>query len=82
MGMWESSNRKLKQLINDQTVRCLHEGQDRHGRTLRFTGEIDLQSEMVKSEGSSLFGVYSNRYKEEQNFAKKVKAGMECNLTF
>ena len=78
---WEcgkAATEKLKQLINDQTVRCSDEGQDRYGRTLGicYVGEIDLQSEMVKSGMAVAYLKYSNRYEEEQNFAKKVKAGM------
>ena len=78
---WECgkvATEKLRQLINDQTVRCSDEGQDRYGRTLGicYVGEIDLQSEMVKSGMAVAYLKYSNRYEEEQNFAKKVKAGM------
>ena len=51
---WECGNaatEKLKQLINDQIVRCSDEGKDRYGRTLGicYVGEMDLQAEMVKS---------------------------------
>ena len=51
---WEcgkAATKKLKQLINNQTVRCTDEGQDRYGRTLGicYVGEMDLQAEMVKS---------------------------------
>ena len=78
---WEcgkAATEKLKQLINDQTVRCSNEGQDRYGRTLGicYVGEIDLQAEMVKSGMAVAYLKYSDRYEEEQNFAKKVKAGM------
>ena len=78
---WECgkvATEKLRQLINDQTVRCSDEGQDRYGRTLGicYVGEIDLQAEMVKSGMAVAYLKYSDRYEEEQNFAKKVKAGM------
>ena len=78
---WEcgkAATEKLKQLINDQIVRCSDEGKDRYGRTLGicYVGEIDLQAEMVKSGMAVAYLRYSNRYEQEQNFAKKAKAGM------
>ena len=78
---WECGNaatEKLKQLINNQTVRCTDEGKDRYGRTLGicYVGEMDLQAEMVKSGMAVAYLRYSDRYEQEQNFAKKVKAGM------
>lgn len=78
---WECGNaatEKLKQLINNQTVRCTDEGKDRYGRTLGicYAGEMDLQAEMVKSGMAVAYLRYSDRYEQEQNFAKKVKAGM------
>ena len=78
---WECGNaatEKLKQLINNQAVRCSDEGQDRYGRTLGicYVGEMDLQAEMVKSGMAVAYLKYSDRYEQEQNFAKKVKVGM------
>ena len=78
---WECGNaatKKLKELINNQTVRCTDEGQDRYGRTLGicYVGDMDLQAEMVKSGMAVAYLRYSNRYEKEQNYAKKVKAGM------
>ena len=78
---WECGNaatQKLKDLINNQTVRCTDEGQDRYGRTLGicYVGDIDLQAEMVKSGMAVAYLRYSDRYEKEQNYAKKVKAGM------
>ena len=78
---WECGNaatQKLKELINNQTVRCTDEGQDRYGRTLGicYVGDMDLQAEMVKSGMAVAYLRYSNRYEKEQNYAKKVKAGM------
>ena len=78
---WECGNaatKKLKELINNQTVRCTKEGQDKYGRTLGicFVGELDLQAEMVKSGMAVAYLRYSDRYEKEQNYAKKVKAGM------
>ena len=78
---WECGNaatQKLKELINNQTVRCTDEGQDRYGRTLGicYVGEMDLQAEMVKSGMAVAYLRYSDRYEKEQNYAKKVKAGM------
>ena len=78
---WEcgkAATEKLKQLINDQTVRCSDEGKDRYGRTLGicYIGEMDLQAEMVKSGMAVAYLRYSNRYEQEQNFAKMAKAGM------
>ena len=78
---WECGNaatQKLKELINNQTVRCTDEGQDRYGRTLGicYVGDMDLQAEMVKSGMAVAYLRYSDRYKKEQNYAKKVKAGM------
>ncbi len=78
---WECGNaatEKLKQLINNQTVRCSDEGKDRYGRTLGicYVGEMDLQAEMVKSGMAVAYLKYSDRYEQEQNFAKKAKAGM------
>ena len=78
---WECGNlatQKLKELINNQTVRCTDEGQDRYGRTLGicYVGKVDLQAEMVKSGMAVAYLRYSDRYKEEQNYAKKIKAGM------
>jgi endonuclease YncB( thermonuclease family) len=78
---WEcgkAATEKLKQLINKQTVRCSDEGKDRYGRTLGicYVGEIDLQAEMVKSGMAVAYLRYSNRYEQEQNFAKKAQAGM------
>ena len=78
---WECGNaatEKLKQLINNQTVRCTDEGKDRYGRTLGicYVGEMDLQAEMVKSGMAVAYLRYSNRYEQEQNFAKMAKAGM------
>ena len=69
---------KLKQLVNNQEVRCSDEGKDRYGRTLGicYVGEIDLQAEMVKSGMAVAYLKYSRRYEEEQNFAKRIKAGM------
>tara|TARA_B100000459_G_C8584031_1_gene204695 strand:- start:155 stop:637 length:483 start_codon:yes stop_codon:yes gene_type:complete len=69
---------KLKQLINNQTVRCTDEGLDRYGRTLGicFVGDMDLQAEMVKSGMAVAYLRYSDRYEQQQNYAKKVKAGM------
>ena len=69
---------KLKQLVNNQEVRCSDEGKDRYGRTLGicYVGEIDLQAEMVKSGMAVAYLRYSIRYEEEQNFAKRTKAGM------
>ena len=78
---WECGNeatQKLKELINNQTVRCIDEGQDRYGRTLGicYVGMVDLQSEMVKSGMAVAYLRYSDRYEKEQNYAKKIKAGM------
>ena len=78
---WECGNaatQKLKELINYQTVRCTDEGQDRYGRTLGicYVGDMDLQAEMVKSGMAVAYLRYSDRYEKEQNYAKKVKAGM------
>ena len=78
---WECGNAatvKLKELVNNQEVRCSDEGKDRYGRTLGicYVGEIDLQAEMVKSGMAVAYLRYSIRYEEEQNFAKKTKAGM------
>jgi endonuclease YncB( thermonuclease family) len=78
---WECGNaatEKLKQLINDQIVRCSDEGKDRYGRTLGicYVGEMDLQAEMVKSGMAVAYLKYSDRYEQEQNFAMKSKAGM------
>ena len=78
---WECGNaatQKLKELINNQTVRCTDEGQDRYGRTLGicYVGDMDLQAEMVKSGMAVAYLRYSDRYEGEQNYAKKVKAGM------
>ena len=78
---WEcgkAATKKLKQLINNQTVRCTDEGQDRFGRTLGicFVGDMDLQAEMVKSGMAVAYLRYSTRYEQEQNFAKKTKVGM------
>ena len=69
---------KLKELVNNQEVRCSDEGKDRYGRTLGicYVGEIDLQAEMVKSGMAVAYLKYSRRYEEEQNFAKSIKAGM------
>ena len=69
---------KLKELVNNQEVRCSDEGKDRYGRTLGicYVGEIDLQAEMVKSGMAVAYLRYSRRYEEEQNFAKRTKAGM------
>ena len=77
---WECGNaatQKLKELINNQTVRCTEEGQDKYGRTLGicYVGELDLQAEMVKSGMAVAYLRYSDRYEKEQNYAKKVKAG-------
>ena len=78
---WEcgyAATQKLKELINNQTVRCTDEGQDRYGRTLGicYVGAMDLQAEMVKSGMAVAYLRYSDRYEKEQNYAKKVKAGM------
>ena len=78
---WEcgkAATKKLKQLINNQTVRCTDEGLDRYGRTLGicFVGDMDLQAEMVKSGMAVAYLRYSDRYEQQQNYAKKVKAGM------
>ena len=78
---WECGNaatQKLKELINNQAVRCTDEGQDRYGRTLGicYVGDMDLQAEMVKSGMAVAYLRYSDRYEKEQNYAKKVKAGM------
>ena len=78
---WECGNvatQKLKELINNQMVRCTDEGQDRYGRTLGicYVGDMDLQAEMVKSGMAVAYLRYSDRYEKEQNYAKKVKAGI------
>ena len=78
---WECGNAatvKLKELVNNQEVRCSDEGKDRYGRTLGicYVGEIDLQAEMVKSGMAVAYLKYSRRYEEEQNFAKRIKAGL------
>ena len=78
---WECGNaatQKLIELIGNQKVRCTDEGQDRYGRTLGicYVGVIDLQAEMVKSGMAVAYLRYSDRYEREQNYAKKVKAGM------
>ena len=78
---WECGNAatlKLKQLINNQIVRCTDEGQDRYGRTLGicYVDEVDLQAEMVKSGMAIAYLRYSRRYENEQNYSIKVKAGM------
>ena len=78
---WEcgkAATQKLKDLVNNQTVRCSDEGKDRYGRTLGicYVGELDLQAEMVKSGMAVAYLRYSDRYEQEQNYAKKVKAGM------
>jgi endonuclease YncB( thermonuclease family) len=78
---WECGNaatQKLRELIGNQKVRCTDEGQDRYGRTLGicYVGDMDLQAEMVKSGMAVAYLRYSDRYEKEQNYAKKVKAGM------
>ena len=78
---WEcgkAATQKLEDLVNNQTVRCSDEGKDRYGRTLGicYVGEVDLQAEMVKSGMAVAYLRYSDRYEQEQNYAKKVKAGM------
>jgi endonuclease YncB( thermonuclease family) len=37
---------------------------------------MDLQAEMVKSGMAVAYLKYSDRYEQEQNFARKAKAGM------
>ena len=37
---------------------------------------MDLQAEMVKSGMAVAYLRYSDRYEQQQNYAKKVKAGM------
>ena len=61
-----------------ETVPSTIEGTDRYGRTLGicYLGEIDLQAEMVKSGMAVAYLKYSRRYEEEQNIAKRTKAGM------
>ena len=68
----------LKKLIGKHEVECTDEGQDRYGRTLGicYVDEVDLQAEMVKSGMAIAYLRYSRRYENEQNYAKKVKAGM------
>ena len=39
-------------------------------------GDMDLQAEMVKSGMAVAYLRYSDRYEQQQNYAKKVKAGM------
>ena len=78
---WEcgkAATEKLRQLINNQTVRCTDEGQDRYGRTLGicYVGAMDLQAEMVKSGMAVAYLRYSDRYEKQQNYAKKVR--LEC----
>lgn len=78
---WECGNaatQKLIELIGNQKVRCTDEGQDRYGRTLGicYVGDMDLQAEMVKSGMAVAYLRYSDRYEKEQNYAKKIKAGM------
>ena len=80
-GEWEcgkAATLKLKELVNNQEVRCTVEGKDRYGRTLGicYVGEIDLQSEMVRSGMAVAYLRYSDRYENEQNEAKAAKAGM------
>jgi endonuclease YncB( thermonuclease family) len=78
---WEcgkAATEKLRQLINNQTVRCSDEGKDRYGRTLGicYVGELDLQAEMVKSGMAIAYLRYSDRYEQQQNYAKQKRAGM------
>ena len=60
--------------LEDMNKRELEE----YGRTLGicYVGKIDLQAEMVKSGMAVAYLRYSDRYEDEQNYAKKVKAGM------
>ena len=73
---------KLTQLINNQVVRCSSEGKDRYGRTLGicYVRDMDLQSEMVKSGMAVAYLKYSDRYEEEQNYAKRIKVGMWAGI--
>ena len=69
---------KLKQLINNQTERCSDEVKERYGITLGicYVGDTHLTAATVKSGMAAADLRYSDRYEQEQNFAKKVKAGM------
>ncbi|MEL0271367.1 MAG: thermonuclease family protein, partial [Gammaproteobacteria bacterium] len=41
-----------------------------------YVGDIDLQSEMVRSGMAVAYLKYSDRYENEQNEAKSAKSGM------
>jgi endonuclease YncB( thermonuclease family) len=41
-----------------------------------YVGELDLQAEMVKSGMAVAYLRYSDRYEQEQNYAKQKRAGM------
>ena len=80
-GEWDcgkAATLKLKELVNNQEVRCKVEGKDRYGRILGicYVGDIDLQSEMVRSGMAVAYLKYSDRYENEQKEAKSAKAGM------
>ena len=69
---------KLKELINNQEVKCTDEGRDKYDRTLSicYVNGVDLQSEMVKSGMAIAYLKYSRRYENEMVEAMTNRVGM------
>ena len=69
---------KLKELINNQEVKCTDEGRDKYDRTLSicYANGVDLQSEMVKSGMAIAYLKYSRRYENEMVEAMTNRVGI------
>ena len=69
---------KLKELINNQEVKCTDEGRDKYDRTLSicYVNGVDLQSEMVKSGMAIAYLKYSRRYENEMVEAMTNRVGI------
>ena len=68
----------LTKKIGDETPKCISEGKDVYGRTLAecFVNGESLSKFLVRSGYAFAFRKYSDKFIEDENFAKENKLGL------
>ncbi|MGH1417745.1 MAG: thermonuclease family protein [Hyphomicrobiaceae bacterium] len=81
IGTWscgKKATRWLRRLIALRAVRCKSEGIGKYGRVLAtcFVGTREINKTMVREGYAWAFVKYSNRYKNDENFARRELRGV------
>ncbi|WP_440678086.1 thermonuclease family protein [Candidatus Pelagibacter sp. HIMB1611] len=72
------AKKKLEQKISKNIVKCVKEGLDRYNRIIAecFVNDQSLSSFLVRSGYAFAYKKYSNKFVEDENYAKTNKLGL------